>query len=929
MEVIGKIDKLFQDDRSSALVEQHLLQNDLSYFSEKILNMEIASHHLEWSDLIARYKRIGINASRDHGKTAVKSTTCVLSNGDIRSIAEVKVGDKVLSLGDDWKVHPRMVEHVQCCGEKECVEITTQSGRKTKLALTHPLLKFKPNVNPSNTIDWISVEKGLREGDQIAVYNNPKRADAKRQSSDSLWDKIVSIKPIGKHECWDLQVEKDHNYIADDIFSHNSFFFCFAYALWRAYHHWIPPDLGDDFKSIPRISLGYIFSNTQDQAIKHLEIIKHELETNPRLEHLVPDKKEIWSKQEIRLKNNAIIRARGWGVSVRGAHPCHIVCDDVLGEENLYSEITRRKEKEYLFSAVTPMLVPGGQLVVVGCVEPNTYVITKDGPKKIGQLAPSKSKSKALYPFNQSIFGENGFKNATHYWVNGKCKTKKIKVAYGLELEGSHRHPIRVLNGKTLKTKSIVWRRMDELRIGDRVVIEIGQNQYGKWDSPDWAYSMGLWTAEGNETKVVPKRILEGTKRTQQAFIRGFVDVNPILVPKKKGQQINLCSSSKELIDRLRAMLMNMGIMPSYQLRKPAVSKLVKGKLPSHNLVISGGYAHKFMNEIGLVWLVTHKKKKFAKGPAPNKFFALIKSIEDSECETVDFVIPKDHTFCSNGMISHNTPLHDQDLYSDLKTNPQYHFDTYPACDPNFSRALWPTRYSLDRLKQIREEVGSTRFAREYQCIAVSEESSLFPERIISECFDHDFEMPTALTKEEQHRLRVYTGVDLAMSTSVGADYTVILTIGVDEFQNRWILDIRRKKGLSMTEQLREIEDVYRNYNPMKILIEDNNFQRVFKDELVKRTDMPVEGFTTTRYNKNSIEKGIPSLQILFENKKFVIARKTERDRRLTDILVHELRCFSWQDGKLQGVGAHDDVPMALWFASEACSSSPFSFTFA
>ena len=53
-----------------------------------------------------------------------------------------------------------------------------------------------------------------------------------------------------------------------------------------------------------------------------------------------------------------------------------------------------------------------------------------------------------------------------------------------------------------------------------------------------------------------------------------------------------------------------------------------------------------------------------------------------------------------------------------------------------------------------------------------------------------------------------------------------------------------------MQEQLREIADVAKQFKPLKILIEDNAFQRVFRDELVRNTDLPVEGFTTSAHNK-------------------------------------------------------------------------------
>ena len=442
-----------------------------------------------------------------------------------------------------------------------------------------------------------------------------------------FWSRIVA-----KHKKLGIEAARDHG---------KSFMFSFAYVIWRLYYNWIPNYLLDSkgFKSIPRISIGYIFSNTQDQSIKLLELVKREIEENPKLEHLIPADRDVWSKTEIKVSNGAIVRARGWGQSVRGAHPVWIVCDDCLNDESIYSELQRMKQIDYFFSAVTPMLVPGGQLIVVG------------------------------------------------------------------------------------------------------------------------------------------------------------------------------------------------------------------------------------------------------------------------------------------------TPFHKEDLYQKLRENQAYHCFKSPALNES-GQPLWPTRYSKEQLLARKQEVGSIRFSREYLCQAISDESSLFPEKILAQCFDYEFEMPRYLEPEERKQLRIYTGVDFAMSSTVGADYTVITTLGVDKYQNRWILDIRRKKGLGLTEQLREIEDVYRQYKPIKILAENNGFQRIFSDELVRNTDIPIEGFTTTAGKKNSLEDGVPALQMLFENKKFVIARKTERDREKTDVLINELKAFTYVEGKLQGLGSHDDCVMSLWIANQAISSHAFSFDF-
>ena len=459
-------------------------------------------------------------------------------------------------------------------------------------------------------------------------------------------EEMLGMEISDHHHAWSQLVKKYPKLCINAPRDHGkSFLFSFAYAIWRLYYNWIPQlPPGGKFKSLSRVSIGYIFSATQDQSIKLLDIVKTEIQNNEKLRWLEPvnsSDDQIWAKQEIKCSNGAIARARGYGVSVRGAHPVWIVCDDVLTDETIYSELIRRKQVDYFFGAITPMLVPGGQLIVVG------------------------------------------------------------------------------------------------------------------------------------------------------------------------------------------------------------------------------------------------------------------------------------------------TPFHAQDLYLDLQNNGQYFFGRFPALDEaTESKPLWPTRYTRDMLEQKKLEVGSTRFTREYMCYPISDDSSLFPERVLRECFDNTYEMPTYLTPEDRQHLQVFMGVDLALSATVGADYTVITTIGLDKHKNRWLLDIRRKKGMGMSEQLREIQDAASVFRPLKILIEDNAFQRVFRDELIKNTDLPVEGFTTTARNKNNAERGVPSLQIMFENKKFVIPRKTERDRRITDLLVNELKNFTWVDGKLQGLGAHDDMVMSLFLANEACQSYQFSFNF-
>ncbi|MCR4280618.1 MAG: hypothetical protein NUV82_04325, partial [Candidatus Komeilibacteria bacterium] len=37
------------------------------------------------------------------------------------------------------------------------------------------------------------------------------------------WDEVVSIKPVGREEVWDIEVEGVHNFMGNDIFAHNTY----------------------------------------------------------------------------------------------------------------------------------------------------------------------------------------------------------------------------------------------------------------------------------------------------------------------------------------------------------------------------------------------------------------------------------------------------------------------------------------------------------------------------------------------------------------------------------------------------------------------------------------------------------------------------------------------------------------------------------
>lgn len=585
----------------------------------------IGDHHIEWDELISKHKRLCILASRNHGKCAAGDTPILKADGTTVRIDEWKGGDLIAWDEESGLFRKSYAPSAVSNGEKPVIKITLESGRSLTLTMEHPLWTDS---------GWVSATD-IKVGHSVAVTNGlieqiKKHEEWLEFDAPIIWDSVVSTEDMPPVETWDLRVPGYHTFIANDIINHNTFFVDFAYPIWQIINN-------------PRKS-GFIFSSTQDQAERILGDIKDEIETNPKLQWLVPKVKDKWGSRLIRCSNGCRLYARGFGTKVRGAHPFFIVVDDGLTDETQYSEMVRRKQKDYFYAAITNMINPGGQIIVIG------------------------------------------------------------------------------------------------------------------------------------------------------------------------------------------------------------------------------------------------------------------------------------------------TPLSSDDLYSDLKENPEYHYAEYPAeSNPGHpdNKALWADRFSLEDLARIRREIGEIMYTREFLCSPISDSMSLFPLKLFRGQDVERFNLKLGMPLEfwQQAGITIYMGVDFAISSNVGADYTVVFVLGSDKYGNRWIVDIHRAKGMPYQEQLSLINTVARKYDPVSVFLESNQMQRIFGDELIRTSDLPIHKFNTG-VQKHSLDKGVPSLRVLLENGKFRIPRGDAHSIEMTDIWIKEMNSFTYIDGKLTSVGGHDDTAMACYICDQAVKTGGFAFSF-
>jgi len=140
-----------------------------------------------------------------------------------------------------------------------------------------------------------------------------------------------------------------------------SFYFSNAYQAWQLYR--FKPKNNSSAEQSKR--KGYLFSFSITQAIDLLTILKDTIEDTDILRERLYNKNS-WSKQEITCKNKTNLKVKGFGSSVRGAHPYWITVDDGLKENVIYSQVQREKSTNYFHAVIMNMPIPGGPVTVAG-----------------------------------------------------------------------------------------------------------------------------------------------------------------------------------------------------------------------------------------------------------------------------------------------------------------------------------------------------------------------------------------------------------------------------------------------------------------------------------------------------------------------------------------------------------------------------------
>ena len=270
------------------------------------------------------------------------------------------------------------------------------------------------------------------------------------------------------------------------------------------------------------------------------------------------------------------------------------------------------------------------------------------------------------------------------------------------------------------------------------------------------------------------------------------------------------------------------------------------------------------------------------------------------------------------------TPFSYNDLYAELEQKDAFRVETYPAIKDN-GEPLWPSRWPLDALKMRESSMPAIKFAREYLCEPIHDMSSMFPMEILEKARDESLVLLDRAESEYDENGDVsgifgqhFVGWDPAIASDSNADYTAMVTLRTPpDSEEKQIINFLNEKGLGSAAQKKQIIMLNHRFQPDLIELEGNNFQRMFEAELKEmREDIPIKTFMTTRQRKESM---FMSLLMAFEQGKIKTPWGNERSKEFTRQLETQLTRFGMtKRGRLESVGYHDDLAMALALANWA-----------
>ncbi len=228
------------------------------------------------------------------------------------------------------------------------------------------------------------------------------------------------------------------------------------------------------------------------------------------------------------------------------------------------------------------------------------------------------------------------------------------------------------------------------------------------------------------------------------------------------------------------------------------------------------------------------------------------------------------------------TRYHFDDLWGHLIENElEEHHQIVRSLDEN-GRSPWPEKFPPKFFLEKRKRSGQIIFNCQYQCDTEAMKGEIFQYDDCQRLEDDKY--------PGKDSLRVYMGVDLAISEDEKADKFAIVVIGIAQDRSGYyVLDFYENQ-LRFSAQTAKIIEYARRWDPIRIAIETNQYQEAQYQTLKDFEKSDARGFDLrlkpVKTSKDKITRAW-KLSSIFEDKKVYL-----RSARAYDLLVEHMVLF-------------------------------------
>ena len=529
--------------------------------------------------------------------------------------------------------------------------------------------------------------------------------------------------------------------------------------------------------------------------------------------------------------------ALGVGGSAAGKGADLLIADDLVSEQAvLYGNPETAFEQAWQYMQVGPLqrLMPGGRIIMIGCMTAETRVLMADGSEKELQHIVAGDEI-ATYDAGQITTSR-----VTNWIKHHSDFVYRISTTSGKTVRANKRHPFLVdRNGER------TWVRVRDLKVGD-CLVEVAQPQDVAAPSKPKVSVRPVTSENFAQTDALERSAATGIGASggaSSALLRGAASRSSAqgsviaATAKRIGRQVSaalqklknaICTCATGTGSTKKTTLActpsREGVAPSAGSHQLERTLVLAGSQSSTSTTATTQTRSEDSYATTATWLSGTQEHRPCCSPLPHTYevttAAIVEIVEDGFEPVFDMEVERTENFIANGVVSHNTRWGKRDPIGRAlqwaAENPQslpWHEVRFPAILNG--KSLWPEQWPLEQLLAKKAGMLPQFWQAQYMQEPTAEEGALI-KREDWRLWPADKPPPPV-----DFVLQVW---DTAHETKKKNDYSACQTWGIwfneETERNEIILLNGFHRRMEFPELKRKAKDEYEYWEPEELIIE-------------------------------------------------------------------------------------------------------------